>query len=63
VKKWASHNDLKKEFGLFADTWFFYDNSGGEPRLVASGEHEQEIVVFDQILWHTIQEKYGRRKK
>ena len=46
-----------------ADTWVFYDNSGGEPRLVASGEHEQENVVFDQILWHTIQEKYGRRKK
>ena len=46
-----------------ADAWVFYDNSGGVPRLVASGEQEQEIVVFDQILWHTIEDKYGRRKK
>lgn len=59
------HAGLYNFFTLYrplADTWIFYDNSGDVPRLVASGEHEQEIVVFDQILWHTIEGKYGRRK-
>lgn len=47
-----------------ADTWFFYDNSGaGEPRLLAYGEREQNLVVNDPVIWHNIAENYGSKEK
>ena len=48
----------------FADTWFFYDNSGPwKPRLVAYGEKEQRLLVNDSLLWHNIEETYGNKGK
>lgn len=46
-----------------ADTWFFYDNSGSEPCLIAYGEKEQELLVNDSAIWHNIKKKYGSKRK
>jgi len=42
------HAGLRNFFRLYdhlADTWFLYDNSGSEPRLIAYGEQAQELLV------------------
>ncbi len=61
------HVGIKNFFKLYrplADTWFFYDNSGGgNPRLLAYGEKEKSLVVNDPLLWHNINEAYGNRRK
>jgi hypothetical protein len=47
-----------------ADTWFFYDNSGGgNPRLLAYGEKEKSLLVNDPFLWHNIKKAYGNKGK
>jgi hypothetical protein len=43
--------------------WFFYDNSGSEPCLIAYGEKEQELLVNDSAIWHNIKKKYGSKRK
>jgi len=51
------HAGIRNFFRLYrplSDTWFFYDNSGSEPRLVACGEREQELLVNDSAIWHNI---------
>jgi predicted ABC-type ATPase len=40
--------------------WFFYDNSGAEPRLIAHGGQSGKLVVIDDIIWHNIERQYGR---
>ncbi len=61
------HAGIKNFFKLYralADTWFFYDNSGGgNPRLLAYGEKEKSLVVNDPLLWHNINKAYGNRRK
>ena len=58
---------LKNFFHLYrplADTWFFYDNSGGgNPRLLAYGEKEKSFLVNNPFLWHNIEEAYGNKEK
>ncbi|MEK6527761.1 MAG: zeta toxin family protein [Nitrospirota bacterium] len=51
------HSGLKNFFRLyrsFADSWFFYDNSGAEPRLIAREDQEKNLVVNNPVIWHNI---------
>jgi predicted ABC-type ATPase len=60
------HAGIGNFFRLYrplADTWFFYDNSGSEPCLIAYGEKEQELLVNDSAIWHNIKKKYGSKRK
>ena len=61
------HAGIRNFFKLYrplADTWFFYDNSGGgNPRLLAYGEKDNSLLVNDPFLWHTINEAYGNKGK
>ncbi|MDP2167276.1 MAG: zeta toxin family protein [Thermodesulfovibrionales bacterium] len=59
----ASIRNFFKLYSPLADTWFFYDNSGSEPRLLASGEKEQSLIVNDSDIWHNIKENYDRKEK
>jgi predicted ABC-type ATPase len=60
------HKGLLNFFKLYrplANSWVFYDNSGEDPRLVAYGEHEQEILVNDSAIWHNIKKNYDSKRK
>jgi len=61
------HAGIRNFFKLYrplADTWFFYDNSGGgNPRLLAYGEKDNSLLVNEPFLWHTIKEAYGNKGK
>ncbi len=60
------HAGLRNFFRLYdhlADTWFLYDNSGSEPRLIAYGEQAQELLVNNSVVWHNIKENYGTKRK
>jgi predicted ABC-type ATPase len=60
------HAGIGNFFRLYrpmADTWFFYDNSGSEPCLIAHGEKEQELLVNDSAIWHNIKKRYGSKRK
>jgi len=60
------HAGIRNFFRLYrplSDAWFFYDNSGAEPSLVAYGEQERELLVNNPAIWHTIKEKYGSKRK
>jgi predicted ABC-type ATPase len=50
----AGIRNFLKLYRPLSDTWFFYDNSGSEPRLAACGEREQELLVNDSAIWHDI---------
>ena len=57
------HAGIYNFFTLYrplADIWFFYDNSGAEPRLIAHGGRGKKLVAIDEIIWHNIVERYGR---
>lgn len=61
------NSGIRNFFKLYrplADTWFFYDNSGGgNPRLLAYGEKEKSLLVNDPFLWHNIKKAYGNKGK
>lgn len=60
------HAGISNFFNLYrplADTWFFYDNSGSSPLLIAYGEHEHELLVNDLSIWHNLKENYGTKRK
>jgi len=61
------HSGIRNFFRLYrplADTWFFYDNSGGgNPGLLAYGEKDKSLLVNDPFLWHNIKEAYGNKGK
>ena len=60
------HSGIRNFFRLYhplADTWFFYDNSGAEPRLIAYCDQEHKLVVNDSNIWHNITEKYVNKEK
>jgi len=55
------HAGLYNFFKLYrrlANKWYFYDNSGDEPRLVAYGEDMDKIVVKNKAIWHNITKIY-----
>jgi predicted ABC-type ATPase len=57
---------LQNFFKLYqplADTWYFYDNSGKEPKLVAYGERLSESFVKDEKIWHNIKVTYEQKEK
>ena len=48
-----------KLYRPFADTWYFYDNSGKEkPALLSFGMKEKTLLVNDSFLWHNIEKRY-----
>jgi predicted ABC-type ATPase len=58
------HAGLRNFFHLYcdlADTWYFYDNSGTGPKLIAHKDHKNCIIVNNSSIWHTIKERYGRQ--
>lgn len=61
------YSGIRNFFKLYrplANTWFFYDNSGGgNPRLLAYGEKEKSPLVNDTVLWHNIEKAYGIKEK
>jgi predicted ABC-type ATPase len=57
------HSGIHNFFRLYhplADSWFFYDNSGAEPRLIAHGGQKVKKVVIDEVIWHNIERQYER---
>jgi predicted ABC-type ATPase len=57
------HAGIHNFFTLYrplADIWFFYDNSRAEPRLIAHGGQGRELIAIDELIWHNIEERYGR---
>jgi predicted ABC-type ATPase len=60
------HKGILNFFKLYrplAASWFFYDNSGEDPRLIAYGEQYQEFLVNDSAIWHNIKENYDSKRK
>lgn len=60
------HAGLLNFFRLYrplAGTWFFYDNSGEEPRLIAYYDQEHGLVVNNSVIWHNIEEAYDSKGK
>ncbi len=60
------HAGIRNFFRLYrplADTWFFYNNSGEEPRLIAYCDQEHGLVVNNSVIWHNIEEAYGDKGK
>jgi len=60
------HAGIRNFFRLYrplTDTWFFYDNSGEEPRLIAYCDQEHGLVVNNSAIWHNIEETYGGKGK
>jgi predicted ABC-type ATPase len=60
------HKGISNFFKLYrplSDSWFFHDNSGEEPRLVAYGEHDQEFLVNELAIWHNIKKNYASKRK
>ena len=60
------HAGLYNFFKLYrrlADRWYFYDNSGDEPRLIAYGEDTDKIVVKNKAIWHNITRTYDGKSK
>ncbi len=60
------HAGIRNFFRLYrplATTWFFYDNSGEEPALIAYCDLKQGLVVNDSGIWHNIEETYGSKRK
>jgi predicted ABC-type ATPase len=60
------HKGIGNFFKLYrplADSWFFYDNSAEDPRLVAYGEHDQEFLVNESAIWHNIRKNYASKRK
>ncbi|HAS16334.1 MAG TPA: hypothetical protein DDX84_04520 [Nitrospiraceae bacterium] len=37
--------------------------TGAEPRLIAYGEKEEQLVVRDKTIWHNIKKRYGKTKR
>jgi len=74
---WAAMTCLRKPsadaiiraFSIFSNSivhwhsWFFYDNSGEYPRLVAYGERDQEFLVNDSAIWHNIKKAMTVKEK
>ncbi len=59
------HTGIYNFFTLYrplADIWYFYDNSGAEPRLIAHGGQDRRLVAIDEMIWHNIEGRYGRYK-
>jgi predicted ABC-type ATPase len=60
------HKGIHNFFKLYrslAASWFFYDNSGEDPCLVAYGERDQEFLVNDSAIWHNIKKNYDSKRK
>ncbi len=60
------HAGLYNFFKLYrrlANKWYFYDNSGDEPRLIAYGEDMNKIVVKNKVIWHNIEKTYDGKSK
>jgi predicted ABC-type ATPase len=60
------HEGIRNFFNLYrplADSWFFYDNSREEPRLVAYGEHDQEFLANESAIWHNIKKNHASKRK
>ncbi len=50
-------------YKLLTDSWFFYDNSGPGPKLIASCDQIHGLIVTDPLIWHNIERKYGGKEK
>lgn len=60
------HAGLYNFFKLYhrlADRWYFHDNSGDEPRLIAYGEDTGTSVVKNKAIWHNIKKIYEGKSK
>jgi predicted ABC-type ATPase len=55
----ASLHNFFQLYRPMADNWTVYENSkGGKPTLVATGAHNDTLIVADQRAWNRIAEKF-----
>lgn len=60
------YSGLRNFFHIYlslADTWDLYDNSGSKPKMIASCDEEQDMIVNNSIIWHNIKKKYDKKRK
>lgn len=60
------HKGIRNFFRLYrslADSWFFYDNSGEEPRLIAYSDKEHGLIVNNSVIWHNIEKTHGDKRE
>jgi predicted ABC-type ATPase len=58
---------LRNFFSLYrplADDWRAYDNSSRiEPRLVAQGQHDDVVALYDEAVWDEMVRRAGRERE
>ncbi len=52
-----SLDNFKHLYSPLADEWAFYDNSLSRPTLIAEKDEEDNVTVFDTILWELIEKQ------